>query len=346
MQQQQQPAHVADDESGGSSKHVLAPSHGTAVAPAEKIPNFVKQYYETSTFSHLSTWRLQIQKAAADMIHAKRKLLLAGGDPCVAAPANPPHSAESESGLIAHIDLDCFYVSVAIRDDPSLAGRCVIVCPTSNSKLDNSTSEVASCSYEARQFGVKSRMFIRDALRLCPEPVVIPCTYDKYAAASLKFFQVLLQYTLRIQPLSADEAFLDLGEHGDQAEEVVRQIRADVLREIGCPCSAGIAHNRFLARLATKRAKPNGQYRLLPELVRDFLDPLSVRDLPGVGESTAKKLDALGVSNVQQLVLLPEARLQRELGLKLGSMLYNRARGIDSAALTLDHVRHVLRESE
>ena len=212
---------------------------------------------------------------------------------------------------------------MAIREDPSLTGKKVIICPTSNlspQALKRSTSEVSSASYEARRCGVKSRMFIKDAFALCPDAIFLPCSYKKYELASKAFFDTLLKYTHHLQTVSADEAFLDLSHVGyDHIEETVRKIRNDVEESIGCPTSAGISCNILLSRLCTRKAKPHGQFTLLPlsstststsdtkgdvhnvDPILSFLNPLPVSDLPSVGEMISTTLNLHNIFTISDL---------------------------------------------
>ena len=232
---------------------------------------------------------------------------------------------------------DCFYVSVERRDNPSLDGKKVIVCPTSNlspKSLENSTSEVSSCSYEARECGVKSRMFLKDAYHLCPDAVFLPCNYKRYEQTSEIFYSVLRKYSTSVRPISADEALLgmlhpffilklsnildvsncgkdidsDLDSHVAELEGFIQEIRDDVLNATGCPCSAGVGTNMLLAKLAVSDAKPNGQKVVRTAEVPQFLNQIPVQRLPRVGEVLTAKLHQMEVHCVSDLLKFSQVR--------------------------------------
>ena len=200
---------------------------------------------------------------------------------------------------------DCFYVSVERHDNPNLNGKKIIICPTNNlqtSSLIKSTSEVASASYEARRCGVKSRMFVKDAFRLCPDAVFLPCNYKRYEEASDLFYEVLLKFTRKIQPMSADEAVLDFSLCGlSEIEPLLSEIRSQILAATGCPSSAGVGENLLLAKLATRKAKPNGQFIVHPHEVSSFLADIPVSELPKVGEVTTSRLKQQNIHTIADL---------------------------------------------
>ena len=197
---------------------------------------------------------------------------------------------------ILHVDMDAFYASIEIRDDPSLAGLPVCVGGPSNKR-----GVIAAASYAAREFGVHSAMSTARAERLCPDIVLLPADFDKYTRVSRQIMDVFRRYTPLVEPLSLDEAFLDVeGSErlfGD-AIQVGHGIKDDILRETGLVASIGIAPSKFLAKLASDLDKPDGFRVILPDQVREVLDPLPVRKIFGVGERTAKRLEALGVKTV------------------------------------------------
>ena len=243
-----------------------------------------------------------------------------------------------------------------MRDDPSLAGRPVIVAPTSNlspAAVARSTSEVASASYEARAKGVKARMFLKDALSLCPDAVFLPCTYEKYEEASKGFYSALRQFTTLSEAVSADEAYLgtsqlfhllakeltwvsDMSNVGwDDIGRVVGQMRELVFASIGCDSSAGVGPNKLLARLATHKAKEEkhshsgpGQFLLTLSQFSSFSEDIPIEQLPSVGPALGGKLRAKGVSTVGELRRMSKNQLNG-FGPKTGERLFKYARGID-----------------
>jgi DNA polymerase IV len=227
---------------------------------------------------------------------------------------------------ILHVDLDAFYASVEMLKDPSLRGQPVIVGGT------GSRGVVASASYEARAFGVRSAMPAVRARRLCPQGVFLPADFEAYRVHSNRFREVLLSYTPLVEPISLDEAFLDVagavrlfGSPG----EIGRRIRADVAAEVGVTCSVGVAPSKFVAKLASEFCKPDGLLEVPAAGVASFLDPLAVRALWGVGEKTGDLLSRMAIRTVGDLGRTPEAVLARLLGEQSARHLSELARGID-----------------
>ncbi|XP_031439288.1 DNA repair protein REV1 isoform X3 [Clupea harengus] len=196
-----------------------------------------------------------------------------------------------------------------------------------------SMAEIASCSYEARQAGVKNGMCFGQAKKLCPELKAVPYDFQAYKEVALAMFETLASYTHHIEALSCDEALVDatalLAEVGVTPDELASAIRADVMEKTGCSASVGMGSNILLARMATRRAKPNGQYLLRSEEVDDFIRDQSVTSLPGVGRSMGSKLASLGVSSCGDLQQVSMARLQREFGPRTGQTLFRFCRGLD-----------------
>lgn len=204
--------------------------------------------------------------------------------------------------IIMHIDMDCFFVSVGLRKRPDLKGKPVAVTHAKNntsSETKESYAEIASCSYEARKCGIKNGMFLGEALELCPHIQTIPYDFEDYKEVSMSLYRIIASYTLDIEAVSCDEMYVDvsqiLQESGCDVEEWATHIRNEIIRETKCPCSTGFGTNRLQARLATKRAKPNGQFYLKEEDVEEFMAEMNVADLPGVGYVTVQKLNKLGL---------------------------------------------------
>jgi DNA polymerase-4 len=227
---------------------------------------------------------------------------------------------------ILHVDMDAFYASVELRDRPELAGRPVAVGGRADKR-----GVIAAASYAAREYGVRSAMPTAQALRLCPELVLLPADFDKYTAVSQQVMDVFRRYTPLVEPLSLDEAFLDVAGcerlFGD-AVAIGRAIKTDILKETGLVASIGIAPSKFLAKLASGLDKPDGFRVIQPEEVRSVLDPLPVSAIFGVGERTAKRLEALGVTTVSQLASRARDEVMREFGAS-GAWIHDLAHGID-----------------
>jgi DNA repair protein REV1 len=211
---------------------------------------------------------------------------------------------EFMSKFIVHIDMDCFFASVAMRDDPSLCHKPIAV---SHATMGGS-GDISSCNYVARQFGVKASMWTGQAKQICPELVIVPYELQKYESIADTMNNILFEMCgdkRFVRVTSIDEAYLDLTTHCNNesrmAEEMVKRIRDKILSETGCPCSAGISHNTLLAKLATRCAKPNGQYYLNNDentVKQFFIDKqISLRDIPGIGR---KKHNKLSVRNYLQ----------------------------------------------
>ena len=212
---------------------------------------------------------------------------------------------------IIHTDMDAFYASVEQRDDPRLRGKPVIVAWKGN------RSVVCAASYEARAFGVRSAMPAKQAERLCPHGIFLAPDFPRYRAVSREVREICKRHTDLIEPLSLDEAYLDvtLNKTGlPTATLVARTIREQIRQELNLTASAGVAPNKFLAKLASDWRKPDGLFVIQPDEVDAFLRPLPVARLPGVGKVTEKKLATLGIRTVCELRSLEMSRLEDEFG--------------------------------
>ncbi|XP_019933140.3 DNA repair protein Rev1 [Aedes albopictus] len=208
---------------------------------------------------------------------------------------------------------------------------------------NNSMSEIASCSYEARKMGVKNGMFVGSALKLCPNLKTIPYDFEGYREVAFTLYNTIARYTLNIEAVSCDEMFVDLtdliNDIGSDVMDFVGLVRDQIQQSTGCPCSAGIGANRLQARMATKKAKPNGQYYLAPDTVLTYMREIPIGDLPGIGPSTTYRLKQLSWSTCGDLQAVPIAVLQREFGKKFGDTIFHACRGEDDRPLVYDQVR-------
>jgi DNA polymerase IV len=228
---------------------------------------------------------------------------------------------------IVHIDMDAFYASVEQRDDPLLRGKPVIVAWRGN------RSVVCAASYEARKFGVRSAMPAVRAERLCPNAVFLPPDFPRYRAVSRQVRDVFRRHTDLIEPLSLDEAYLDVTENKmglPTATQVARTIREQIRTELQLTASAGVGPNKFLAKIASDWKKPNGLFVIQPEEVDAFLLPLPVGHLPGVGKVAEEKLKGFDVHTIADLRRLDFPALERHFG-RYGVRLYELARGVDES---------------
>ncbi|WP_028117659.1 DNA polymerase IV [Ferrimonas senticii] len=242
-----------------------------------------------------------------------------------------PHSRK-----IIHIDMDCFYAAVEVRDNPELAGKPVAVGGRAGGR-----GVLSTCNYEARAFGVRSAMPSSEALRRCPQLIIVPGRMAVYVEISKQIRAIFERYTAKIEPLSLDEAFLDVSDSAQcrgSATLMAQQIRAEILAETGLTASAGIANCKFLAKIASDENKPNGQCVVLPEHNAEFAAKLPLRKIPGVGPKTAERLAERGLTlGADVLQHTPEA-LEQWLG-KFGPVLYQRAQGIDNREVISERVR-------
>lgn len=226
---------------------------------------------------------------------------------------------------IVHIDMDAFYAAVEQRDDPALRGRPVVVA------WRGARSVVCAASYEARRFGVRSAMPALRAEKLCPQAVFVPPDFERYRAVSQQVRAILARHSEAIEPLSLDEAYLDVSALRSglpSATATAQAIRAEIREATQLTASAGVAPNKFLAKIASDWRKPDGLFVIKPAQVLEFLAPLPVGRIPGVGHKTEQRLAALGIERVEQLRAHPLAELSAVFG-RYGRRLYELAQGID-----------------
>lgn len=227
---------------------------------------------------------------------------------------------------ILHIDMDAFYASVEQRDNPQLRGKPVVVGGRPERR-----GVVAACSYEARKFGIHSAMPSSQALKLCRNVIFVQHRFDAYREASAKIHQVFKQYTSMIEPLSLDEAYLDVTQAANEigsATEVARAIKHDIKQQVNLTASAGVSYNKFLAKIASDMDKPDGLFVIRPEVAERFIEQLEIRKFYGIGKVTEKKLQSLGIFFGSDLKALSKLQLQTQFG-RTGNYYYNIARGID-----------------
>ena len=244
-------------------------------------------------------------------------------------------SAEASARKIIHIDMDAFYASVEQRDNPELRGRPVAVGGS------RARGVVAAASYEARQFGVHSAMASITAKRKCPDLIFVKPRFDAYKAVSLQIREIFAEYTAIIEPLSLDEAFLDVTENLNgigSATEIAQQIRAKIRAETQLTASAGVSYNKFLAKLASDHRKPDGLFVITPQMGPEFVETLPIRKFHGVGPATAAKMGQLGIKTGLDLRAQTLDFLQQHFR-KAGSYYYWAARGVDERPVRADRIR-------
>lgn len=243
---------------------------------------------------------------------------------------------------ILHIDMDAFYASVEQRDDPSLRGKPVLVGGRSRRGV------VAAASYEARKFGARSAMPMIQALRLCPDAIVVPPNMAKYAKVSAQVFEIFRRFTPLVEGLSLDEAFLDVTASSSlfgDGEEVARKIKAAIREETGLTASAGVAPCKFVAKIASDMRKPDGLFVVRPDEVRAFLAVLPIEAMWGVGKKTAPKLRAAGYRTLGDLAQADMRRLEELLG-SFGPTAKALAQGIDPREVVPDRDPHSIGAEE
>ncbi|XP_069492793.1 DNA repair protein REV1 isoform X2 [Ambystoma mexicanum] len=378
-------AHLSVVQGPLNTKSISLPSP-CKVIPRTTDSSFISDYYSHSRLHHISTWKCEftefvrsLQKKGDGIFPGREKLkkLKAAGN---AASNSLPRSAN----CIIHVDMDCFFVSVGIRDRPDLQGKPVAVTsnrgaskimqrPGANPQLewqyyqdritkgktvlgkeDQSTLQsldsgqlngedcdmsslslavIASCSYEARQAGIRNGMCFGQAKQLCPNLNAVPFDFDSYKEVAQTLYETLASYTHDIEAVSCDEALVDIAEILADTrltpDDVARAIRAEIKDKTKCAASVGLGTNILLARMATRKAKPDGQYHLKPDEVDEFIREQLVNNLPGVGRSMEHKLASLNVKTCGDLQNISMAKLQKEFGPKTGQMLYRFCRGLD-----------------
>ena len=288
-------------------------------------PNFLEQYYRESRLHHLSTWKAELKSQMQALALEKSSQ----------APLNLPRGARR---YVLHVDFDSFFAAVSLKKHPQWAAGPVAVAHTSGGG-----SEIASCNYPAREFGIRNGMWMKQAQQLCPELKVLPYDFPAYEEASRAFYDAILSVGGTVQSVSIDEALVDVsaicanldGEdksmrrEQSEADDIAQRIRNEVKERTGCNVSVGIGGNILLAKLALRKAKPAGQHQIRPGEVSDFIGMLPVRDLPGVAGSISSKLEELGVQLVRDIRRLSRERLAQALGPKTGERLWEYSKGVD-----------------
>ncbi|GAA5963651.1 hypothetical protein JCM3765_003531 [Sporobolomyces pararoseus] len=297
--------------------------------------DFLQSYFAQSRLHHLSSFKEDLKILAAARQVGKepvRTKKLTG--------------TAVDGRTVMHADFDSFFVAAGLTSRPELRGKPVAVCHARGlGDSLSSTSEIASCSYEAREFGVKNGMSLGRARELCPTIQTMPFEFERYREFSLKFYDILLAHADFLEAVSMDEVLLEvkvaptISRDQDPALELAHKIRSEIYEATGCHASIGISHNILLARLATRKAKPASAYHLLPEEVPAFLEPLAVDSLPGIGWSLRNKLaEELNVRTVGQLLRTSEKRLEA-IGSGNAKKFLAFARGIDDRDLKVEQIR-------
>jgi DNA polymerase-4 len=247
----------------------------------------------------------------------------------------PPSPSAPLLRKIVHIDMDAFYASVEQRDDPTLRGKPVVVA------WQGKRSVVCAASYEARRYGIRSALPALTAERLCPEAIFLKPDFVRYKAVSLAVRAIFERHTALVEPLSLDEAYLDVTEnltHLPTATRVAIAIREQIRDELNLTASAGVAPNKFLAKIASDWKKPNGLFVIQPHEVQAFLLPLPVGRIPGVGKVTEERMKQAGIHTVGDIHAMEFATLEQHFG-RYGTRLHELARGIDHSPVIANRLR-------
>ncbi|KAL8658616.1 MAG: hypothetical protein Q9226_000867 [Calogaya cf. arnoldii] len=296
-------------------------------------PGFLKQYYEESRLHHLSTWKAdlksQLQALAAEKTSSQKFR---------------EKRTPGARRYVLHVDFDSFFAAVSLKKYPQYVDKPVVIAHGSGSG-----SEIASCNYRARKFGIKNGMWMKHAQKLCPELKVLPYDFKAYETASRSFYEAIMDTGGLVQSVSVDEALVDIssicieadghvgkGIHEgsiwreqERADSIALTIREKVKTLTGCDVSVGIGGNILLAKLALRKAKPAGQYQVKPDEVLDFVGAVTVQELPGVAYSIGGKLEEIGIKYVKDVREVTKERLMSTLGPKTGEKIWDYSRGID-----------------
>ncbi|WYZ34716.1 hypothetical protein EsH8_I_000992 [Colletotrichum jinshuiense] len=333
---------AAEEESEQESKmpeNMTSEEHNAWLLSDPKIwksstanPDFLKQFYSESRLHHLSTWKAELKSRMQKL--AKEK------GPSLKTIKRTPGSRR----YIIHVDFDSFFCAVSLKRNPQYVDKPVVVAHSSGT-----ASEIASCNYVARKFGIKNGMWMKRALEMCSDIKVLPYDFPAYEEASRLFYESILELGGVVQSVSIDEALVDItsiilsaaGSDGtgideasirreeEKAEQIALGLRNKVKESTGCAVSVGIGGNILLAKVALRRAKPAGQFQIKPEQILDVIGDLEVKDLPGVAYSISGKLEEIGVKYVKDIRQVSRERLSSSLGPKTGEKLWEYARGID-----------------
>ncbi|KGY13573.1 DNA polymerase IV [Vibrio tubiashii] len=237
---------------------------------------------------------------------------------------------------IIHVDMDCFYAAVEMRDNPSYRGR-----PLAVGGHEKQRGVLSTCNYEARRFGIRSAMPTRKALKLCPQLLVVPGRMQVYKQVSKQIHEIFHRYTALIEPLSLDEAYLDVTDcpqYQGSATLIAEAIRRDICNELALTASAGVAPIKFLAKVASDINKPNGQFVIPPNQVQSVIDKLPLEKIPGVGKVSLEKLHQAGLYLCEDVKNSDYRDLLLKFG-RLGASLWNKSHGIDNRQVSVERER-------
>ncbi|KAL8809318.1 MAG: hypothetical protein Q9200_003516 [Gallowayella weberi] len=334
------PLHVFSEQDAKSPRALSAEEHNALLLTDPKVwkstvanPGFLRQYYEESRLHHLSTWKAdlksQLQALAAEKTSSQK---------------SREKRSPGSRRYILHVDFDSFFAAVSLKKHPQYVDKPIVIAHGSGTG-----SEIASCNYPARKFGIKNGMWMKHAQKLCSELKVLPYDFKAYETASRSFYEAIIDTGGIVQSVSVDEALIDVttdcveaGGHAgkgihegniwreqEKADSIALALRERVKLLTGCDVSVGIGGNILLAKLALRKAKPAGQHQVKPEEVLDFVGAVTVQELPGVAHSIGGKLEEIGVKYVKDVREITKERLMTTLGPKTGEKIWDYSRGID-----------------
>ncbi|MEY2484044.1 MAG: polymerase [Verrucomicrobiota bacterium] len=271
-----------------------------------------------------------------------RRLVFKVGGLETAAPWGNIVIVESEKNTraIIHLDMDCFYAAIEVRDQPALKGK-----PVGVGGARDRRGVLTTCNYEARKFGVRSAMPTFMALQRCPNLIILPTRFDVYRKESAVIREILHRFTPLVEPLSLDEAYLDVTAHPGAPGPLAEIIRQLIFRKTKLTASAGIGPNKLVAKIASDLKKPNGQFEVKVNEVAGFMEEMPVRKLWGIGDVTGQKLEKMGIMTCGDMQRLSRVALQEHFG-KFGIELYDLCRGIDDRPVEPDRERKSLSNEE
>lgn len=344
------PSKIDEHENPLKSPHEMtAEEHNALLLQDPKIrqsstanPEFLKQFYSESRLHHLSIWKADLKSRFQAMAAEK------------SASQRPLKRKPGSRRYIMHVDFDSFFCAVSLKSAPEYVDRPAVVAHGTGNG-----SEIASCNYPARSFGVKNGMWMKQALKLCSDIKVLPYDFPAYEEASQSFYEAIIDIGGIVQSVSIDEALVDItsfclsagGSDGigvqegsiwreqEKANEIADGLRKSIKEKTGCAVSVGIGGNILLAKVALRKAKPAGQHQIKPEEILDFVAELKVTDLPGVAYSIGGKLEEIGVKFVKDVRQLTKARLMTVLGPKTGEKIWDYSRGMDQTEVGEQVVR-------
>lgn len=236
---------------------------------------------------------------------------------------------------IIHVDMDCFYAAVEMRENPALKNKPIAVGGSSGRGV------LTTCNYPARAYGIRSAMPVFKARQLCPQLMILPVRFELYRAASAQIREIFHSFTDLVEPLSLDEAYLDVSHIQQPGAEIAHSIRQQILTKTGLTASAGIAPNKLIAKIASDLNKPDGQCVVAPSRIQEFIQSLPIRKIWGIGPKSADKLNELGIETCGQLQNIPQNELAQLFG-NFGLELYQLCRGIDERPVLNNRLRKSL----